>query len=149
MVKKISNIKERVLYIAEIKGITKESLCADIGMTYGNFKGTAKNTPLNSDAIVNLLTLYPDINLEWLIIGEGEPLKSEMPIFQAGVDMYKFFMDEIKELSKEVGSLQHQVQILSSATEHSGEISNRAAEPELREQYRSLKKDKSKNKPDE
>lgn len=68
---KTSNIKERVLQIAEFKGIAKERFCESIGMTYGNFKGKSKETPLNSNAIADILTLYPDISSNWLITGKG------------------------------------------------------------------------------
>ena len=72
MENKSSNIKERVLQMAEIKGIGKEKFFESIGMTYGNFKGKSKETPLNSNAIVDIFTIYPDINLEWLLTGRGE-----------------------------------------------------------------------------
>lgn len=45
-------------------------------MSYGNFKGKSKMTPLNSNAIVDIFTMFPDLNLEWLITGEGPMLKS-------------------------------------------------------------------------
>lgn len=72
---KLSNIKERILYLIEKKGDVKDSFFEKIGMTYGSFKGTAKKRPLNSDAIVNLLTIFPDVNLDWLLTGEGEMLR--------------------------------------------------------------------------
>lgn len=74
---KSTNIKERVLQIAEYKGIAKESFFESIGMTYGNFKGKSKLTPLNSNAIVDILTMCSEINSDWLLTGEGEMLKSE------------------------------------------------------------------------
>ncbi|WP_392471256.1 helix-turn-helix transcriptional regulator [Sphingobacterium cellulitidis] len=74
MENKSSNIKERVLQIAEIKGVGKEKFFETIGMTYGNFKGKSKETPLNSNAIADIFTIYPDINLEWLLTGRGEIL---------------------------------------------------------------------------
>lgn len=77
MSNKFSNIKERILYILEIKGITKSKFFEKIGMTYGNFTGKSKETPLNSDAIGNILLEFPDLNPLWLIIGEGEVLKEE------------------------------------------------------------------------
>lgn len=74
MSNKYSNIKERVLEIPVIKGITKQKFFKDIGMSYGNFTGKSKETPLNSNAISNISSIFPDINLNWLINGQGEML---------------------------------------------------------------------------
>lgn len=70
------NIKERVLQIAINKHITRERFFQSIGATYGNFKGENKKTPLNSDILANILSIYPDINSEWLLVGHGEMFKS-------------------------------------------------------------------------
>ncbi|MGM0550767.1 MAG: hypothetical protein ACQESW_06780 [Bacteroidota bacterium] len=48
-----------------------EEFCNEIDMSYANFKGEAKKRPINSNTIVKLFTLFPDINLKWLLIGEG------------------------------------------------------------------------------
>lgn len=74
---KISNIKERILYFAKNQNISYESFCDSIGMTYGSFKGVAKQRPLNSDALEILITKYPEINCEWLLIGKGVMLQKE------------------------------------------------------------------------
>lgn len=75
---KITNIKERVLQIAEFKGVSKEKFFDEIGMTYGNFKGKSKETPLNSNAIADILTIYKDISAEWLLTGVGSMTKKEV-----------------------------------------------------------------------
>ncbi len=49
-------------------------------MTYGNFKGKSKKTPLNSNAIADILTIYPDVNPEWLLTGNGEMLKQNIEV---------------------------------------------------------------------
>lgn len=77
MSNKFSNIKERVLQLAEFQEGNKQTFFKKIGMTYGNFTGEAKKTPLNSTAIGNILLNYPQANLEWLITGEGDMLKSD------------------------------------------------------------------------
>lgn len=77
MSNKFSNIKERILYILEFKGITKTKFFEEIGVTYGNFTGKAKETPLNSTTLSNIFSKYPDINLEWLLTGNGEMLKKD------------------------------------------------------------------------
>jgi len=76
MEKKIT-IKERILQVAKYKGFTLDNFCNKIGLTYGNFKGKAKETPINSDAIVNILSIIPDINIEWLLTGEGPMLRND------------------------------------------------------------------------
>ena len=58
MVNKFSNIKERILYLTEYYSVSKELFFENIGMTYGSFKGSAKERPLNSDAIVNIVHIY-------------------------------------------------------------------------------------------
>ena len=78
MSNKFSNIKERILYISELKNITREKFFKDLGMTYGNFTGKAKETPVNSNAIENILLKYDDINPEWLLTGKGEILKTNL-----------------------------------------------------------------------
>lgn len=72
MENKFSNIKGRVLQVAELYNVSKEKFCKEIGVTYGNFKGQALKTPLNSNAVANILAKYRDINPRWLILGEGD-----------------------------------------------------------------------------
>lgn len=71
----MTNIKERALQIAKNQHIAYEKFSENIGMTYGSFKGEAKKTPLNSDAIEKILTIYNNINPEWLILGIGNMIK--------------------------------------------------------------------------
>ena len=102
MSNKFSNIKERILYILEIKGIVKEKFFQKIGMTYGNFTGKAKNTPLNSNAIGNILLEIPDINPEWLLTGKGEVLK-DTAVYKKLEDTEVLKLEltkELKELEK-------------------------------------------------
>lgn len=75
MEKKITNIKERVLIFCKYKKLSIEPFLESIGMTYGSFKGKAKNGSLNSDAIANIYTKFEELNLEWLLTGKGEMIK--------------------------------------------------------------------------
>lgn len=67
----MSNIKERVLLIAENQSYSKEIFFKKIDISYANFKGKAKETPLNSDTIANIMTHFPDIDPMWLLTGTG------------------------------------------------------------------------------
>jgi len=69
-------IKHRIIQVLEDKKIPKEEFYQKIGVSSANFRGKAKDTPLNSGTIENILSLIPDINPSWLLTGEGTPLKS-------------------------------------------------------------------------
>ena len=66
---KFTNIKERVVQIAQNQNVSKEHFFSSIGMTSANFRGKAKETPLNSNAIVNIIAKYPEVDLHWLLLG--------------------------------------------------------------------------------
>jgi len=68
-------IKDRVIQLVESKGVVKETFFEKIGMSSANFRGNAKKTPLNSTAIENILSTFPDVNPDWLLTGEGEMLR--------------------------------------------------------------------------
>lgn len=95
---KFSNIKERALKVAEFRGISKEEFCNSIGMSYGSFKGSAKNRPLNSDAIENILTIY-DVSANWLLLGIGdiENTSEQLNIVNEPNQVYKMRTDRTIE----------------------------------------------------
>lgn len=77
MVKKTTLIKERILQVAEYKGISKEKFIEGLGQSYNNYKGRSKNTSVSSEIIAEISTKYPDINLIWLLKGEGDMIITE------------------------------------------------------------------------
>lgn len=66
------NIKERILSIAVHSGQNRTDFFTELGITYGNFTGRNKNTPVNSNLLTKLVTEY-GIDAHWLLTGEGEP----------------------------------------------------------------------------
>ena len=85
MQNKLPTIKDRILYLAEIKGFGKKNFCEKIGMSYGSFTGQAKNTPLNSNAIANILCIVPDVNLHWLLTGIGDAVIVEQELDSSSI----------------------------------------------------------------
>lgn len=118
MVNKLSTIKERFKQVADKKGISYSKLYDIIEMTDGNFKGSAKQRPINSDAIEKLFTHFQDINLEWLITGKAktaleqennlveEPTEPYMKDYK---DKYIEVLEENRELNKEIRALQKRI----------------------------------------
>lgn len=93
-------IKERVMQILEYKDIAKEKFFTEIGMTSANFRGNAKTTPLNSTAIANIFAIIPDLNLVWLITGEGT-MTTSSPTEKSN----EFAMRIIKEKDEKIEEL--------------------------------------------
>lgn len=69
-------IKDRIIQLIENKKLVKEKFFEKIGLTSANFRGKARLTPINSNAIENIFSEIPDLNLEWLLTGKGEMFKS-------------------------------------------------------------------------
>lgn len=98
---KLSTIKERILQLSENLGVTKQEFFKKIEITYGNFTGDKKKTPINSNAIENILRIYPETNLMWLITGAGDMFneaskKIEYPELKKKLDY--IFPERSKEL---------------------------------------------------
>ncbi|UOH77642.1 ELKS/Rab6-interacting/CAST family protein [Ornithobacterium rhinotracheale] len=122
----LSNIKERVLYLSENVEVTKQEFFRKIGITYGNFTGKKKERPLNSDAIENILLIYPETNPEWLLTGKGEmlktPAKQEEPTQQVAEPIAIYQKAPIPPVpshwERQVASLQKEVAYLQRENQH-------------------------------
>jgi hypothetical protein len=60
------------------------------------------NTDIHCKWIANIADNYPQLNLEWLITGNGEMLKNATP---ENFNI-RYFVDKIEELSKDNGKLE-------------------------------------------
>lgn len=122
------NVKERVLLIAETKGISKTEFFKDVQLSYANFKGGQKNTALSSDAMVAILSKHPDISPAWLLMGEGNMMRKDerdvvsappaetAPVTAEGLGIYKQLVNAleqtVKAQEKTILSLEGQVSLL-------------------------------------
>lgn len=122
------NVKERVLLIAETKGISKTEFFKDVELSYANFKGGQKNTALSSDAMIAILIKHPDISPTWLLMGEGTmmrkndsgdvsaPTVETAPATAESLAIYKQLVNAleqtIKAQEKTILSLEGQVSLL-------------------------------------
>ncbi|MBQ7389253.1 MAG: hypothetical protein IJW01_07780 [Paludibacteraceae bacterium] len=66
---KISPIKQRILFFVEKLGISKRDFYAKIGVSRGTLES---KTGITEDVITKFYTAYPNINIEWLMTGNGD-----------------------------------------------------------------------------
>ena len=102
MANKITEIKERVLQIAKYHGVSYEKFSNEIGMSYASFKG-------NSDAIANIITIYPDVDCYWLLTGNGQMLKNN----EASAEKNDKNSERIDKLLDIVASQQKTIELLA------------------------------------
>lgn len=75
MSKNLPTIKDRVLYFAEYKEVSKQEFFRKTGLNYSNFTGKSKESDLNSKSVAEILLIYNEINPMWLLTGNGSMLK--------------------------------------------------------------------------
>lgn len=75
----MSEIKRRIFEYLKIKGISKTSFYEVTGIAASNFKGVGATSELGGDRIAKILTIYEDLNADWLLTGRGEILLTKIP----------------------------------------------------------------------
>ena len=82
----ISTIKDRILTFLEASSIKKSEFYSLTGISDSNFKGKNLYSQLGGDAIVKVLTSYPDLSADWLMMGRGEMIKKDSNDVQAQLE---------------------------------------------------------------
>ena len=73
---KISPIKQRILYFAETLGISKRNFYAIVGISRGTLES---KTGITEDVVAKFIAAFPEVNVEWLVTGEGDMKKTIQP----------------------------------------------------------------------
>lgn len=73
---KIATTKQRILLFIESKGITKQSFYQKTGMKRGFLDGDKLETSIPDTFVATIIASFPELDLEWLLTGKGEMLKS-------------------------------------------------------------------------
>lgn len=66
-----NEIKLRILQFIESQGLPKGKFFEKISIRPSNFAGINAESALNSDNIVKILTEFPQLNPDWLLLGKG------------------------------------------------------------------------------
>ena len=85
--------------------ITREEFYKKVSLNGANFRGKSAKSELSGDKIANILRCYPDINPDWLLLGEGEILRKAPQIQQQDASV-AIHIEKIADLARENGQLQ-------------------------------------------
>lgn len=75
--KNFDQIKIRLLQFVESQKIPKTKFFEQNQLAASNFSGKGAESALSTDKIVQILTCFPELNSDWLLLGRGEMLRSD------------------------------------------------------------------------
>ena len=107
-------VKERIIQYANWKGISKRSFGLKIGAS-GSFVNNISHS-IGPDKINMIRQIYPDLNIAWLLSGDGEMINdgnkpeenSSNQLTPNSMDM-SFAMDYIATLKDQIETLKEQL----------------------------------------
>ncbi len=122
-------IKERTYSFIEYKGITVKKFEELCGLSNGYISSMRKG--FGSDKLNNVLTMFPELNREWLLYGEGEMLNPKVIQNNQNGDNIqghsvtvnkteKDYLEIIKRQSEQLSKSQEQIDRLLSIIENFG-----------------------------
>lgn len=86
----------------EVKRAKSEKTFKALGTTSANFRSKAKDTPVNSDILERIFTMFPDVNLEWLITGNGDMFSHPTPKDMVSLEAYTELVRENERMRIEI-----------------------------------------------
>lgn len=109
---KIASTKQRIIEYLNFKDISKANFFKKTLIKRGFLDADKLKSSVSDIFVAIIIATYPELNLEWLITGNGEMLKKDTPIYKVSEKktntgpVCKETALENKYLKKEVDSLQ-------------------------------------------
>ncbi len=117
-----TSIKERMLLICNMKGVSPNKLSQDLGKSRGYIRTISENYTV--DLLRSINRIYPDINLMWLITGQGSMVidtSLESMDFHSLLNLYMAEREKNDRLQQEVSSLKNEIVNLLKKLAEGGE----------------------------
>lgn len=73
----LAPIKGRIVQFIENQKIEKKFFFENLEVASSNFRGQALYSEVSADIVAKILTLYPNSNAEWFLLGKGNMMKNE------------------------------------------------------------------------
>jgi hypothetical protein len=98
---------DRLMQFIKYAGLSARQFDISIGASNGYTLRMKKNSAsIGSDVIENIIQKYPQLNLIWLITGEGEMLNPDLATLQSGELPYEQKMELEKIIEKKIKARQ-------------------------------------------
>ena len=97
----MNQIKERLFNYIDSIELSKKKFCEITGISYGNITGKSVESAIGSDQIVAILVKFPNLNPDWLLLGEGEMIRKKETESSVSEKMYNELRKEKDELIRE------------------------------------------------
>lgn len=127
-------VLDRIKQFIDYKGIAISAFEKSIGMSNASLgKSLKTGGTIGADKLGNILKTYPEINLHWLVTGEGEMLNSSEPnlvaeskpvLSNAELLLRELLAErdnEIRALQEIIWGLKEEIGSLKNQLEHKGE----------------------------
>lgn len=107
---KSSAVRDRLIALCEALELSRREFSISIGRT--STYVTSLNNDITSGVLNDILIMYPQVNIMWLITGKGEKFITPEPtdaLFQHLKEENKELKIRNEELNREIGKLQEQI----------------------------------------
>ena len=71
----MDKVKERLLQFAKTQKLVMMDFYKKITIASSNFSGKGGESALSTDKIIHILTIYPELSADWLLLEKGEMLR--------------------------------------------------------------------------
>lgn len=115
-------IISRIKQFADYQGVSMRKFCESVGIANGSF---TKVKSIGSENLLKIFSAYPNINLEWLITGEGSMIKTKqstassatlLEIIKEKDARIEQFIRENERLALELKNLKKNIQSSASSS---------------------------------
>ena len=105
MQENFNHTKERILQYLKYKSISIRKFSEKVSISPSNFNEKNMISALSGDILSRILTEFPDINPDWLLLNRGEMLRRSEPAAPPDGTI-TLLLEQIKDLARDVGRLQ-------------------------------------------
>lgn len=129
MEENFNQIKVRLIEYCDLKGVSMRQMCKIIDINPSNFGRSNMKSSLNCDALSRILINFPDVNIEYILLGKGSILREEGKIlsqngenFVVSEKIFREILEENKKLNREIGRLEAELSAIKKAAAPVGEV---------------------------